>query len=372
MAFVCRQGLYQGRAYFKYHGLVFFLVLCGVVWVSWERELKPVRWNSAVAKCYLLFWLLVCVSDFVVSKRFKFVGYSMLFGMAAVFLVWQQMEHREDMVRSLCRAAELFAAAGIVFTLLHRAEVTGFSSGGYLSNPEEYGVLSAFFVLVFLAELYDLWQRGKFGAGFLVSLCGVACSLLQVIWSGRWYAVLYAVVLTLFAVAGALFGIGRLSSSAKIKIVLCATAAVLAAGLYRIAVRPAPENPSAVLAEENWEYRLKAVNSVAGELNWFGHKQPNPKIGDRRCNPQSSILQIGYRYGMLAVFFYIALFGLAFIKSVHTLWNKRRDWNRTDLLAAGVFGFWWTVGLFAGLEYPYYQPVWVFLYLMPGRYMTGD
>lgn len=372
MAFVYRQGFYQGKEYFKYHGLVFFLVLWGLVRVSWERELKPVRWNSAVARCYLLFWILVCVSDFVVSKRFRFVGYSMLFGMTAVFLVWQQMEHKEDLVRSFCHGAELFAAAGIVYQILHRAQASGFPDSGSMKNPEEYGLLSAFMVLVFLSELYDCWQNGKFGAGFLVFLCGAACSLLQVLQSGRWYAILYAGAITLFAVAGALLGYGRLPSSARIKAVLCIVAAIAAAGLYFAAVRSVPEDISAVLAEENQEHRLENVKGVVEDLNLFGHKQPNPKIGNKRRNPQSNILQIGYRYGLFAVLSYIALFGLAWIKPVHTLWTMRRNWNRTDLLAAGVFLLWWTVGLFANMEYPYVQPVWFLMYLLPGRYMTSD
>ena len=372
MVWIYNQGLYHGRNCFRYHGLVFFAVLCGITWVSREKKLTCCRWRSAVARCYLCFWLFTCVSDFVVSKRFKFVGYVMLLAMVSVFLAWRQMEQKEDLVRSFCRALELFAAAGVLYNILWNTRAAELPYRGYMKNAEEFGIFSAFLVLVFLAELYDCWKNERFGGAFLFYLCGASCSLLQAALSGKWFAMLYAGGIVLLAFAGAVKGYAKLSVSAKKKAAVCAAAAVLAAGLYFAAVRDASWDLHTVFTGENWGRRLQVAKANLKELNLFGHKQPNLKIGKKRRSPQNNILQIGYRYGLPAMLSYIALFGAALKKAVYTLAHTRKNWKSTDLLAAGVFVFWWTVGFFSNIEYPYYQPAWFFAYLMLGRYLACD
>lgn len=296
----------------------------------------------------------------------------MLLAMVSVFLAWQQMEQKEDLVRSFCRALELFAAAGVLYNILWNTRAAELPYRGYMKNAEEFGIFSAFLVLVFLAELYDCWKNERFGGAFLFYLCGASCSLLQAALSGKWFAMLYAGGIVLLAFAGAVKGYAKLSVSAKKKAAVCAAAAVLAAGLYFTAVRDASWDLHTVFTEENWGRRLQVAKANLKELNLFGHKQPNLKIGQKRRSPQNNILQIGYRYGLPAMLSYIALFGAALKKAVYTLAHTRKNWKSTDLLAAGVFVFWWTVGFFANIEYPYYQPAWFFAYLMLGRYLACD
>lgn len=375
MAFVYSQGLYQGKEYFKYHSLVFFFVLLGVAWVSREKPIRPVKWNSAVARFYLLFWMWVCVSDFVVSKRFRHVGYSMLFAMPVIFLVWQQMKHKEDMVKSFCRAFELFFVAGAVYNVCCSGQEVRLPYCGYMKNAEAFGICSAFACLVFAVELYECFRESRFGGAFLFWMCGFSCALLQVFLSGTWITAWYACVLCILVFVGAFRSYGRLPAADRVKIAACTMTAILAAGLYVLALRQVSWDFSDLAVRQlpgskDLGRRFRVAERNLGELNWFGHASLNLKIGKAQKNPQNNLLQIGYRYGAPAAFLYLLLFGAAAKKAVHTFWRMRKNWDREDLLAAGVFVLWWTVGMFANTEYPYCQPVWIFSYLMIGRYMV--
>lgn len=90
------QGMFPGIGRFR--GLLVCLLLFVIALLTWERELKPVEWNRTVAFAFVLFCIYLCVSDFMVSKSVKFIGYVLLFAFGFFYFVWDQMEHRQDML----------------------------------------------------------------------------------------------------------------------------------------------------------------------------------------------------------------------------------------------------------------------------------
>lgn len=82
----------------RFRGLLVCLLLFVITLLTWERELRPVEWNRTVAFAFVLFCSYLCVSDFMVSKSLKFIGYVLLFAFGFFYFVWNQMEHRQEML----------------------------------------------------------------------------------------------------------------------------------------------------------------------------------------------------------------------------------------------------------------------------------
>ena len=82
----------------RFRGLLVCLLLFVITLLTWGRELKPVEWNRTVAFAFVLFCSYLCVSDFMVSKSLKFIGYVLLFAFGFFYFVWNQMEHRQEML----------------------------------------------------------------------------------------------------------------------------------------------------------------------------------------------------------------------------------------------------------------------------------
>lgn len=113
--------------------------------------------------------------------------------------------------------------------------------------------------------------------------------------------------------------------------------------------------------------QLLIWKSYLREINLFGHKLPNMKIWNKQYNAGNHVLQILYRYGIFAVLPYVMLFMTAAKQQIE---NCRKHWKNLqmeEVLSVGVLGFFVLVGCFGNLEYPYYQPAWLFAYLLIGK-----
>ena len=108
------------------------------------------------------------------------------------------------------------------------------------------------------------------------------------------------------------------------------------------------------------------------EMNLLGHGSVEIFVWNVRQNVQNHMLQIMYRYGIAAVSFYVMLFWEAGKRAVLTVRYAVRMPESIELLAAGTFLFWGITGFFGNLEYPYYQPVWLLVYLLMGKYFSKE
>lgn len=400
MLVVYNQNVYQSSMYFRYHSLIFALVILIIAFISKEKELLGCVWNTKIAYYWLAFWMFVCMSDFVVTKRFRFVGWVMLFLVGFLIKIWQNMKHPYDLIRNILYAIEILAVGGMIYNMLFRVKYDGLLYNGYMRTATDFGIYSAFLCLVFLVEMYGCWKKQDFGKKMVFSVCGEGISLLQVLLSGKLSALVNVTILILIAVLGMFRGFFRLSKAAKMKMVIYILIAGGIVCAYYFAIKKVPvkmhtevhfvsekyetyKEPDviAVLAAsgndvyQNVKYkdadRQKDVwKAYLREMNLFGHRVPKLSVWGYSQPAQNLFLQILYRYGIFALVCYVSLFGMAIKEAV---WKLRRTWGRwkkIDLLTAGVLCYWWTAGLFGDLEMPYYQPAWLLVYLLLGRYMT--
>lgn len=404
MLIVYNQNMYFGNMYFQYNSLVFVIVMLGVTLISNEKKLKECKWNSKIARYWLAFWLFVCVSDFVVSKRIRFIGWIMLLVGGLFLLVWKHMQYPKDIIKNLLCAVELIAVTGVVYNMVFRLKYDGLLYNGYMKTSADFGVFSAFLCLVFLVEIYSCWKNCDFGKNMALYLCGVAVSVLQVILSGKKIAICYILILAIIAFVGVVKNYRQLPVRDKKKLVGYVVIAVGTVYVYYLAVKNIPWNLQTMVTYKGETYQSNKDASVIGtlassgieiyqnvklskqsleeqvlvckaylrEMNLFGHNHTDITVWNEHQSGQNQILQIMYRYGILAVISYILLFWEAGKKALAHLKKSWKNWENMELLSAGVIFFWWLVGFFGTVEYPFYQPAWVFVYLLLGGYIIDE
>lgn len=399
MLIMNNQNLYLKKDYFKYHILIFALVLLEIVFVSKERKLAARKWDSPIARWFLVFWLWVCVSDFIVVKRFRLVGMVMLLVVGLFFLVWQHMEHMDDILWDFIHALELSAAVGVFYNMFFRIKYDGLLYNGYMSRASDFGVFSAFLFLVFSVDVYECWKKGNMGMRMGFSIWGTGISVFQVLLSGKEIAIFFTVLMMAAELFLWTLVEHRHVSGATKKVFIYLILTFCFILIYYFAVKNLPfkldtmicykgekfesnKNPSviAILKESGIRAYRNVQFHMAGNRIWiwkeyvkranlFGHKAPNLVALDRQQIAQNHILQIIYRYGIVAALPYVMMFYIAGKKAIQGLHLSGKTINSIDILAAGTFLFWWIVGFFGNVEYPCYQPAWLMVYLMFGRYM---
>ncbi len=403
MIIIYNCNLYPGKNYFKYYNLMIVGVLLLIAFLSKEKEGKADKWTGSIARCFLMYWLWACVSDFVVLKRFQSVGVTMLLAVGLLFFILQYMEYPDDIFRDMMRALELLAAGGVIYNICFRLKYDGLLYNGYMNSASDFGIFSAFLCLIFLVEIYECQVKHDTGKKMGVFICGLAAAMLQTLISGKEIAIFYVGFMTAAALGWWLFaGSKNLTALEKRRMIWYLAFAAGAAALYYFAVKNVPwklqsmvqykketyesrKDPSviSILAESgigvyqnvkihSWDQQILIWKEYIREINLFGHKLPGLRIMGRQQQAQNQFLQIIFRYGIIAVIPYAAMFYRALKRAMKVLWDTRRHWKCTDLLAAGGFLFWWIVGFFGNIEYPYYQPIWLMAYLMLGRYMIEN
>lgn len=402
MLWVYNYDLYSGKAYFKYHNLLAVVALLLLACLSKGKAWAFAIWDRVILGVYVVFWTLACVSDFIVTKRLHFVGWVMLLAVGVIFWAKRHMERLDDLFWDLLRAVECLAAAGMVYNMFFRVKYSGLLYHGYMKSASDFGACSVFVFLVFAVELYECWRRREFGIRLAYAIGGMGISWLQVLLSRSGIAIVFLAVLSVIVLAFALRAFVALPGVDKGKILAYLALALVVTIGYDRGVRHIPEMMQTALTypKERMEscqdptviaYWKQSGDEVyqkvrardAGismplwkeyvqQANLFGHKLPKARIDGKRQNPDNQFLQILYRYGLAAACAYALLFLLALWKSCRVLWETRRNLNGIDLFSMGVLAYWHLVGFFGNLEFPYYQPAWLTVYLLLIRYMVVD
>ena len=59
------------------------------------RENKRKNWNNPLVWSWLVLWIMACISDFLLPKEFRYVGYVMVLACGFLFLfgiIWKSLQ----------------------------------------------------------------------------------------------------------------------------------------------------------------------------------------------------------------------------------------------------------------------------------------
>lgn len=122
--------------------ICFFLVALILLFIPESRKNASVNWNNPLVVSYFIFWIMVCISDFIVPKFLPFYGYIMIFLMGFLFFIWSK-SNVEGIAHILCSSIEIIYLLNIVYCFLFQP-YTGYRYTGAYNNPNPY----AFFLTI--------------------------------------------------------------------------------------------------------------------------------------------------------------------------------------------------------------------------------
>lgn len=397
MTLWCDLGFYQQKETYKYGILLSVILLILIGLISWERQLQYVRWSGVLSLSWLVLWSMVCLSDFVVSKFYKFTGYAFLFGVGFFFFVWNNMERPKWIRNNMIRALEWTFPVCMVFCMLFRQKRAFLLYNGPFPSRENMAAYALVTLLVFLADIYFCLLHRRVALRKLkIVLFGVgaAISVYYLYISYTFICILTATVVTLMFV---IFLFQRkhilaLGISGSIG-VLCVTAvcAVVIVLAFHMTLKNLPEHigKNIYYANEKIETRIDSTtlknlqgadakywagvtsttvidtkqvwSEYLGRMNLFGHD--NVLYYEHQqtmaCN---GMLEMAYRYGI----FILVPYTLLLLSCLYLAWKERGYLMLAITLAFGI------VMMTQNIEMPFAQPLWIIFYLGMGGWFVSE
>ena len=123
---------------YKQSSVLYCITLFVIALLSLEDGTRQVHWNKQCITAWLIFWIVVCVSDFIVGKKYYAQGYMFLFVFGFLFYVWARMKSPKELLQDLVLAVQLSFIAAVVFCLLCRPAIGSARYMGIYTNPNSY------------------------------------------------------------------------------------------------------------------------------------------------------------------------------------------------------------------------------------------
>lgn len=401
--------LYESDKYYKYQMLICSFIILALGALCYEKKLVKVNWRNKLVGMWTILWLLACVSDFIVAKRYAFLGYIMLFVMGFFYFMWNQMENRKQIFREFVHAIMLSFVVTTLFCLLCRPLVEGTRYLGSYYSPGMYAMYVLFVWIAFWADIdVRINTEKKLSPMLLADMAGVALSG-YLIWKTQSASGVIPAVLVLgifgckqlflshsltvvkrtfrVMVATALIAVpvclisqwgfhnlpGILGTEVRLEKDEVFTAAEISFGAETVyAAQPGEiEKGSRVLkkfasitdVEEFTSARNWYWAAYLREMNLTGHENKVKMWGKNRW-PHSGLLAITYRYGVFAGIPYVMMVFLNLWYAWKYMLRHKKGYGFL-MFAVAVAAL--ILILMENLELPFLFLCWVAMYLLMGE-----
>ena len=420
-------GYYSNLQYYRYLVLICCILLIGVIAVSIERRLTLQDWRNPLVASWFLLWIMACISDFAVDKRYNYCGWIML-GLITFFaFVCSNMERPFDMIEDLMRSMEAYYVVTLIYDLIFRPMIPGMRYCGVYTNPNVYAMYIIVLYVFLLVELDKCQMKGKRNGWNILIRIGVVLTAYQ-IWMTQSLTGCLALCIITFAWSLS-YRIRHKLSKKKVGHFLFAAAALVVAvcctagyswGINHVPQMlgtqvifpeddypiPVVENPSTMQVqaaevddsgsgdvEESMVTDKESANFITNsrlykkimqsttldqltagrttiylgyirQMNLFGHYF-RADVSGKEWSAHNEIIGLAYRYGVFAVIPYL------FILVYYMIYSFRifKYSYRTNPYAFCIFGVW--VAGFSKLmadkfEQPFRSLGWMVFYLLIG------
>lgn len=174
LSFINVYNLYFDETAHRYLMLLFLICLLLLALLYIEKDLKPQNWENPLVLSWFFFWLMACISDFIVTKEssyFAFYGYFTLIVVGFLFFVWSNMHDPSIIWEELCKVLEITFFLCTVYCLLFRPESVGFRYKGFYNNPNPFGLYLAIVGCAFFCDLTCCLKRRAIHFGKFAIYC---------------------------------------------------------------------------------------------------------------------------------------------------------------------------------------------------------
>lgn len=399
MQVIMNLGLYEKDEYYKLHVLVCTVILTAVALLCREKKLALQDWKNKLVGSWYVLWLMACFSDFLVKKRYMWVGYIMIFSFGLLFFMWNNMENKGLLVKEWMQAIKWSFVLNVVFCFFCRPEVEGTRYIGGYYNPGMFAMYLLYVWLVLLQGVDEkLGQRAKIKC-YLPEIIGSGI-LITLLWKTQSASGILPAALSFF-----IFGVKQIAAHRKgmIKLVtVTLLLGIVVSAFTSWSINTIPhvlhtevtfENDSHVAQRE---MPLGAVKVYAGEKNitdsriyqklfkshslesfttrrsvyWAGYLRGMNLLGNenkeylwgRNRWPHNGFVQMAYRYGVFVVIPYAVMV----ITGIFYSWRYLRQKREYGFFIFSVNICSFILILMENLELPFLFLCWFSMYLMMG------
>lgn len=387
---------------------VTFLGACLLViaFISWEGKKKDVSWRNSLVYGWFALWILCIVSEFVVQKSSRAVGFFMILAVTPFYLSWNQMERPQDLLVDLKRAMRWYYWLGCIFCIVCRPADIGYRYMGLFPNPNTFAAYLTTLNLVFLDDMNEALQKRHvkykeflenaaglvsvvcflqwtqsvtsfaayavvmllffwrqflnrkkegYGKNVIKSFCAVMLSSLLIATVGKWCLINAAEIFdTVVSFPNDIYEIRNQVSPASMVVHAANNQGI--AIFQRISLKLFSHNISLSLSGRDtiWIDYLQ-------NLNLFGH-QNHLECSGMVIAAHNNFLQMMHIYGVFVLLPYVVMFYFTIKNSMKNLWNGQK----MSLFVAGAVLNFHVIGIAESVTTPYSFACWLTFYIVIG------
>lgn len=406
-------GWYHTKSTYNYQLVVAAVFIVLIALLCYEKKTQLCNWKNPLAGAWFALWTMACISDFLVPKRYAWVGYIMIFAMGFLFFMWNNMKDKMRLVKNLVDAVLLVYVVDIVFCFFCRPEKDGIRYAGVYFNSITFGADLAIVCIIWIyiidcklekeKKIYQfiptliwgniavsfLWKTQSASGLYVLPIC-IAIFLLQQIKARRKPIKILmlagmCVVLFIPTYLGTDWCLHNLSyrcntviqfekdyamEKEKYKSIFTQTVYASETGIEStIGKNHAIDKMFEGSLTEVLSGRDYFWKAYFRETNLFGHESKGLTLwGQISAKPHSGFLMILYRYGVYVMIPYMMMIGINLIKT----WKSFNKGERGGLLIVLI-----TVSvcmrlLIENVEYAFLGLDWFLLYLLMGKQFMGN
>lgn len=144
------------------------LVIAGFTWGK-KRNDNNIE-NKTLKHFLMIYIALVMVSDFFVSKRYNYTGFSMFLFGGLFYLAWESMDCPNELIDDFIKAYKMYFALTVIFCLAARPITPGICYNGIFTKAEDNALMILAAFLIFVRELINQKRKIINSLGLLLAL----------------------------------------------------------------------------------------------------------------------------------------------------------------------------------------------------------
>lgn len=332
---------------FKYHLVVYVFLLLVIAIVSIESNISKKKWNNPLVWGWIIFGIMMCISDFLIPKDFRFWGYALIIAIGFYNFIWNNMKDPTELLQDFVWAVHIFLGLILCFCLLFRPETENMRYSGISKNPSIFALYLSTIWAVILGTLENKIRLHRHWLSILITILE-GCAVLTLLWKSQsagpilcvgllafiWLfkihlylkkekkqiilaKIILIVMLCIIPVYSSItYGLNHIPQTLDTKVVFegespiakksygtVAYAADIGEKLKntRLGEKFSNTNISGIVSGRNYYWKAYLRN-----MNLVGHEE-RPVMWGHRRKPHNAIIGIAYSYGVFSIVPYIIM-----------------------------------------------------------------
>ena len=411
MQVVMNLGLYETNTHYKLQMLVCSVVVWLVAALCYEGKLERKNWKNRLTGVFTALWVMACISDFIIAKRYSFLGYIMFLVIGFFYFMWNNMADRRQILIDFIHAVSISFVLTSLFCFVCRPWTPGQRYLGSYYNPGMYAMYVLFVFIALLGMIDRRINTDKKVSVAMIAEIAASVLALALLWKTQSSSGIIPAVLVI-----GIFGFKEMILSGSKRtclrgiaclVVMAALVLPVFAGTeWALTNLPQKLNTQVYFPKDGWFTsadimpgtltvyaqestlkqnriirKLSSLNSLEEfttarnfywlgylrELNLLGHNNKVNLWGSNRW-PHNGVIAIMYRYGVFAVIPYVFML-LIYLWRSWKYMVRKKEYGYFLFASASASMI---LILMENLELPFLFLCWTTMYLTLGIHFMQD